>query len=455
MNGRLDKNLLVISDLHLGEDLKPNMTSVSYLRRLARLEKELGAFLDYYAEHRIGGRPWRLVVNGDMVDFMSIQIMPGESGCDADERAYGLNHAEPQSLAKLERVFARHEGVFRKLASFVAADNELVVVVGNHDVEFCFPSLQRRFCEALGQLGAPIERIRFCPWFYYEEEVVYVEHGHQYDEFCSFDYQLQPVEQRGSVALSIAHAGVRYFTNLVPEMDPHCAEGWGFLDYASWLRAQGARGVARIVLFYATLIRKMIELWALLTDRRADAERAQLHKERLRALAASYRMAVDKVEALDGLRRLPAMKSLHKILVTLFLDRILLGLVTAVGVGVALGAARGLWKAVAAAAVLGAAALANYGLSRLRFLDSAHLLRAAPEAIWKIVRAPFIVFGHSHHPERVALPSGATYFNTGAWAQPSEPSEGAFTHLIISGEERPEAELYQWRDGESAKFPKL
>ena len=34
-------NLLVVSDLHLGEDLKPNATSASSLRRGAKLEREL------------------------------------------------------------------------------------------------------------------------------------------------------------------------------------------------------------------------------------------------------------------------------------------------------------------------------------------------------------------------------------------------------------------------------
>src|SRR5215475_5756883 len=100
MRNELEKNILVISDLHLGEDLRPGVASVSYLRRLARLERELVAFVAHYTERRLGGRPWRLVVNGDMVDFMSIQIMPDgapTSGGAADgdptndeDRRYGL-----------------------------------------------------------------------------------------------------------------------------------------------------------------------------------------------------------------------------------------------------------------------------------------------------------------------------------------------------------------------------
>src|SRR3954454_7089197 len=76
MGTTLDKNILVISDLHLGEDLRPGGANVSYLRHLATLERELEKFLAHYTEHRLDGRPWRLVVNGDMVDFMSVMILP-------------------------------------------------------------------------------------------------------------------------------------------------------------------------------------------------------------------------------------------------------------------------------------------------------------------------------------------------------------------------------------------
>jgi predicted phosphodiesterase len=68
------------------------------------------------------------------------------------------------------------------------------------------------------------------------------------------------------------------------------------------------------------------------------------------------------------------------------------------------------------------------------------------------VCAPFIVFGHSHAPERVSLAGGATYFNTGTWA--SDDASHAFTHLMVVGDEdgAPKAELRQWRDGTSAPF---
>ena len=58
-------NILVVSDLHFGEELLPGATAE---RRHA---VDLGAeafreFLRYHAVRRIDGRPWRLVIAGDL-----------------------------------------------------------------------------------------------------------------------------------------------------------------------------------------------------------------------------------------------------------------------------------------------------------------------------------------------------------------------------------------------------
>jgi len=47
-------------------------------------------------------------------------------------------------------------------------------------------------------LGGPIDRaaferrIEFHPWFFYVEDVAYIEHGHQYDAFCATDHVRRP-----------------------------------------------------------------------------------------------------------------------------------------------------------------------------------------------------------------------------------------------------------------------
>ena len=113
---------------------------------------------------------------------------------------------------------------------------------------------------------------------------------------------------------------------------------------------------------------------------------------------------------------------------------------------------QGWWRLAGLAAATVVTLAVNGKLARERLPPSAQPLRRAPEAIRRILRAPFIVFGHSHEAETVPLGGGGTYFNTGAWSH--DDIGRAFTHLIIriSGLESPRAELRQWRDGASAPY---
>ena len=471
MRSGLEANILVISDLHLGEDLRPSVANVSYLRHLVRLERALEAFLAHHTQNRLNGRPWTLVVNGDMVDFMSVMILPdqGEAG-DAEDRLYGLGFGERQSQRKLEQVIVRHQGVFGKLAEFIAAGNEVVIVVGNHDFEFHYPTVQRTLVEWLCGLavgaGAPDEaraefakRIQFCPWFYYQKDLIYIEHGHQYDEYCSFDYLLHPVAQpkrggrKSRVALSVAHAGMRYFANQLPAYDPHTAEEWSFFNYARWAWAQGLKGAIRLFYFYGLLVWRLVELWYSLIDRRVESERRAVHQERLKELSGHWKIAEEKLIALDALRRTPVTKRLWKLLSALFIDRVLLGAVALALASVLIGETHGAWRIAGPIGVVLLFGVVNELLNKLRLEAPSVRLRSAPQAIQRLIRAPFIVFGHSHAPERLALEGGGTYFNTGTWA--SDDARHTFTHLVVTvapSGEAPRAELRQWRDGSSVAF---
>src|SRR6185436_14802679 len=97
-------------------------------------------------------------------------------------------------------------------------------------------------------------------------------------------------------------------------------------------------------------------------------------------------------------------------------------------------------------ALFGASLALNNWLGRLRLESCAEKLRAVPRMVQALVGAPLIVFGHSHAPERIPLPNGAVYFNTGTWA--SDDAKLAFTHLVVLGEPGARrAELRQWKDG--------
>jgi UDP-2,3-diacylglucosamine pyrophosphatase LpxH len=162
----MSSNLLIISDLHLGEDIKDREGAggTSFLRHVVLLERELEKFLAHYTGHRLDGRPWRLIVNGDMVDFLGICLLPrgpsnselGDEDVTPEDHLYGVGSRPRAARAKMMRVLERHADVFRQLARFVAAGNEVAIVTGNHDVEFHWPVVQECFRRGVGGLWAEL-----------------------------------------------------------------------------------------------------------------------------------------------------------------------------------------------------------------------------------------------------------------------------------------------------------
>jgi UDP-2,3-diacylglucosamine pyrophosphatase LpxH len=467
-----EPNILIISDLHLGEDVKPY--SVGYLRHLVRLERELEAFLDHYTCSRHDGRPWRLIINGDMVDFMSVCLLPSEEDTGTeDEKRFGLGSGPLQTKRKLEKVVQRHPGIFRKLARFVAAGNDLVIVIGNHDVEFHWTVVQEAFREALyriscesldvepvAEMRAALDaRVSFHPWFYYERDLIYVEHGHQYDDYCSFDYILNPEAPRreDGILLSLGSATIRYFCNLIPEMNPHGQEDWTLLGYLRWAAAQGLRGLVRLTYYYCFMMWRTLGIWRDLRASAHDLRRRREHDERLQKLAAQFQLDEALLRRLEALKRPTVLRDLFGLIQTFFLDRMALALTWMAGTVLAVVYAPPFAKFLVPALLTAGAVLGNTVLARRRDLDPAKKLARVPQAIRRIVRAPFIVFGHSHDPVAQPLEEGAWYFNTGTWVAAERPGLlHSFTHLLIRRlEDGPRAQLCQWRNGGSARYPAI
>src|SRR6267143_4417791 len=114
-------NLLAISDIHLGCDLRAGQNRAAWSRPRPA-DAPRSTFLDWHATHRDGGKPWRLILNGDIVDFVAITLVPKEPitfEISTEERALGLAPTEPKCVWKLRRTAERHPTVFDAFARFV------------------------------------------------------------------------------------------------------------------------------------------------------------------------------------------------------------------------------------------------------------------------------------------------------------------------------------------------
>lgn len=487
-------NILVVSDLHLGESLRPR--DPGYLKHVARLNRAFCRFLKHYARHRVEDRPWRLVIAGDMIDFLHaglyqrgeedassakpIEQREGDRGAEASSvhrarpREKALHHcSETSAIGWLEQVMVRERRVFRLLASFVGAGHELVIIKGNHDAQFHFEGVQKRFTELLLQLHvrrllvrrrhsedagelaqemcAFTSRVTFCRWFYYERDLVYIEHGNQYDAFCSFEHVLSPIyPDHFELEDPISHRTYREFAALLGSLDVHRIDQWKMFDYIKWVAGLGPRVIGRLAYTYFASIAWLVRTkHRLLTAARKAREE---HLLRRTLLTRRFGLSEEILRALDELRERPAGTSVFAGISMLYMDRVMLLAINLIVILVALAVPGPILARMGV--VLGVSALsllANRLLDRYRDVDPHPKLMRMAEKVARLLKVPFVIFGHSHRPV-MASAGGAPslegrdpeswYFNTGSW---TSSSEMGLTHVcILRDPSTPKAELRRW-----------
>lgn len=471
-------NILVVSDLHFGEELLPG---ASLERRQA---VELGAaafrdFLRYHAVRRSGGRPWRLVIAGDLFDFMSVVIparpAPGERA-PADERRFGVGRTTAAGVERMRLIAELHAPLLAEMVRFAAAGHRIDIVVGNHDVELLAPEVAAELMRHLafanpdpkvvdptapptGGASRPargaLERIAIVPWFVYVPGVAWIEHGHVYDEGCSFEFNLAPTDPAdGVLVFNADYAAVRYLGTAVPEIDPHGIEEWSFWGFMQYSWGQGLRSFGKLWVAYARFSGALFAARRLHRSLKRRHRRQMAHRTRLARVAADGGLALDHAERIDHLARSPMTYSFRRLGRMVMLDRF--GLVGGALLVAVLGLV--LLPRIAAWIVVALAIAAVIGVSR--WLGQHHVtsqipMRSIPQRLRGIVDAPVVVFGHTHDPRWQVLRDQGLYVNAGTWLPATRPGlRRSFTHVLIvpRAEGRPVVELRQWRDGSSMPF---
>jgi UDP-2,3-diacylglucosamine pyrophosphatase LpxH len=451
-------NILVVSDLHFGEELLPGATAE---RRNA---VELGArafreFLRYHASRRLGGRPWRLVIAGDLFDFMSV-VVPGSRELPArssDERRFGLARGTRAGVLRMRRICENHGPLLADMVRFAQAGHAIDIIVGNHDLELLEPEVANELMQQLRAAGADdhtASRVRVVPWFVHAPGVAWIEHGHVYDEGCSAEYNLAPTDKDGRLISNADYAATRYLAMAVPEIDPHGIEEWSFWGYMRYGWDVGIRSFGTLWAAYARFAYALLRSHASQKTFKGRDRRRRIHHERMRQISDDSGVPIDALAAIDRLARTPLTMSFRRLGRMLMLDRF----GTYFGAGLALFLlwvfAPIVWALLGTLLVVGGAALLQIWLGK-HLVTSQLPMRAVPRRIKRLVDAPVIVFGHTHDPRWQPLRGGGLYINSGTWLPATRPGlRRSFTHVMI--QPRPGAlplvELRQWRDGMSAKF---
>lgn len=462
--GPLDHNVLVISDLHLGEDILvdgPELLN-SYIRAL---NGTLMGFLRGHQDNRVDNRPWHLVINGDMFDFVKMPLGPAAG---QPVRA----GSEQEALRKLDRILRIHRPLFMAIATFLLAGHTVTVVEGNHDAEFFFDGVRGTLRQEIVRLagnqlrreGQPVhlshevgERLVFSSWFVAQTGHYHIEHGHQYDPFCSFEHKLMPLEAPlGPAADAVltqpmSHRLLPRVAELLGNFSTHGINDLTLADIGRLLRSLGVRKSMQLTAAYAALGALLLRQAG--SRRQQGLQQMAVHQaRRLRVLCAESCYSAGVLRALDKLKAPPAEYNLPTMLHLFWLDR-----VAAIACGAAIGILwRTLWGAtwlqvamVQVFAVVCAVALKAWDPPAIRTV-----LRDAAARISQVTGAQYVVFGHSHKPECINLFDGYNvgrqsaqphYINGGSWVTREilrgDASEGmTYVQLTASG-----AQLLRWR----------
>jgi UDP-2,3-diacylglucosamine pyrophosphatase LpxH len=218
----------IISDLHLCEAQEPNPYIPLWKKFKSReffFDDSFKQFLSLLGKMSLG-EPIELILNGDIFDFDSVMTLPDSPPFRVGwiERIRGMHAEEPKSCFKMEKILEYHPGWVQALREFVLNGNRVVFVIGNHDLELHYTSVQKIILNALDLPGEWASNVVFNEFFYISNQDTLIEHGNQYDPYCVCQNPISPFIQRFNkieVRQPFGNLASRYMINGMGFFNPH------------------------------------------------------------------------------------------------------------------------------------------------------------------------------------------------------------------------------------------
>ena len=422
---------LVVSDLHLC-DIEDHLDGWKRHKSSAWVyDDELDGMVRTF-EARLGeGDAFTLVLNGDVFDFDLVTAIPDQPIFPVRpiEHEYGLDATAPKSAWKLGRILDDHPRFMATLARVVDAGQRLVVVIGNHDRELWFPEVQAVLRERLDLAlaardrppGAPSGDLVIEPWFFYVPGEIYVEHGHQYDYYSSYRYNLEPVVERHDevhIALSTGNLSNRFLLSNIGFFNPHATDyiltAYGYIRH--WVRHYAFSGRALISTW---LIGSTRALLALLSNRaRLEASPPKHYERHIAAAAARYGIELETAQALNALRKEPITNRIYKMVREFWLDRFALA-TAMIAISLTLFASGAdLWlKLIIPLLVFPLTWFVYQWIAgNENVLTTEYRAQTFAHSIAQMLPVRAVVFGHTHVPGLMPLSRETSFANSGTWA---------------------------------------
>lgn len=170
---------LVVSDLHLGTGHRRGIFNP--FEDFYEDDKFV-EFLQFYMEDYGRGKSIELILDGDILDMMKVQI--------GEEEVFSDEITEEIAQHKARQCLAGHPRICQMLSTFLdRSGTHITVIPGNHDIELLLPSVQKVFREVIAP-GTLSGRLRFIDQtpVYSLPEGIQIHHGHMFEAHLQFDY---------------------------------------------------------------------------------------------------------------------------------------------------------------------------------------------------------------------------------------------------------------------------
>ena len=223
---------IIVSDMHMAdaEPVDPERPHwKAYKQRQHFFDEDFAALLRHVDAEADG--PCELILNGDIFDFDNITALPPKAPMLVDwlSRLRGLHSEEWCSRFKIGRIIADHEPFFRALREWVNKGHRAVFVVGNHDLELYWSTVQTHVREVMRLPEDDQDRLVFCEWFYVSGGDTFCCHGHLFDAYCTIPDPIHPlisVYGRPRVRIPFGDLAERYMLNGMGYFNPHATENF-------------------------------------------------------------------------------------------------------------------------------------------------------------------------------------------------------------------------------------
>lgn len=170
---------LIVSDLHLGGGrFDPGDDHVYQ-----------GGQLERFVRGRLASDEGQagqieLFFNGDFLEFAQVN----QQAYRSPSTDFWCSEAE--SVEKLESILCGHDKIMLALRDFQVQGNQVTIAAGNHDVDLCWPAVQTRLKQCIGdslkfEIGAE--------WIERYDGKLQIGHGHVMDPANSFKHWAAPI----------------------------------------------------------------------------------------------------------------------------------------------------------------------------------------------------------------------------------------------------------------------